>query len=124
MAAFVIVENLETGREAQEFVGRQTKLPALRVLVVKVVVDGKCFIGQEAAWFERLDERGEQRPIEVEEDDDDIVDLFPKAWVIGRWLFEVDLPSRDIGERTGPCCLRELTQSFGVAVDGVDTIAV
>ena len=44
-----------------------------------VVVDGKRFIQQYTAGFQRLDERGEEWPIQVKEHEDGIIRLLPEV---------------------------------------------
>src|SRR2546422_11068782 len=70
--AFVIVQDAQSGGEAQQLVVRQAKLPAPWMPAAQVVVDQKRLIDQHAAWFERLQEGREQRAVEVEEAENDV----------------------------------------------------
>ena len=54
--AFVIVQDAQSGGEAQQLVVRQAKLPAPWMPAAQVVVDQKRLIDQHAARFERLQE--------------------------------------------------------------------
>ena len=72
------MKNAEAESEAQEFTRCEAKFSTLWMSVLDVVVDGKGFIQQDTAWFQRVDEMGEERSIQVKEDENDIVRFMSK----------------------------------------------
>lgn len=81
------MENVEAWCEAQEFARCKAKLSPFRMSVPEVVVDGKRFIQQDTAWLQRVDERGEERPVQVKEDENGIVRCMPEMRFPRRRLF-------------------------------------
>ena len=67
------MENAEARCEAQEFTRCKAKLPTLWMPASDVVIEGEGFIQQDTAGFQRIDEMGEKRSVQVKEDENGIV---------------------------------------------------
>jgi hypothetical protein len=120
MRPFVVVEHVERRGQVQQLIGRQTKLSTLRVMVIHVIVDGKRFIHQDPAGLQRSHDGREQRAMKIKEDKNDVIDVFPKVWLIRSRLLKIQSPRRD---GCGWMVLRrceEVRQRTLVSIDGVD----
>ena len=119
MFALVIVENAQGRGEAEEFVLRQTKLPSPRMLMAKIIVDGKCFVEEDAIGFQGVNDDREQRPMQVKKDDDGIITFVAQAGRVIRRGFQVEDACRETGEtlcaRSGFQC----GEGVGVSIDGL-----
>lgn len=117
------MENAEAGCEAQEFARCKAKLLTLWMSAPDVVFDGKGFIQQDAAGLQRVDESGEERPVQVKEDENDIVRFMPKIQLVRRRLFQIKHSRTDTGETSCSGDGRKLSEGLFVAIDGFNLVA-
>lgn len=117
------MENVEAWCEAQEFARCKAKLSPFRMSVPEVVVDGKRFIQQDTAWLQRVDERGEERPVQVKEDENGIVRFIPEMRFPRRRLFQIKHSRTDAGEMPYSGDGRKLCEGLFITIDRFDLIA-
>ena len=116
------MENAEAGCEVQKFTMRKAKLRTLRMPALDVIVHGEGFIQQDTAGLQRVDEMGEERSIQVKEDEDGIVCFMPEIRLLRR-LLQIKHSRFDAGEVSCPGIGRKLREGLLIAIDGIDLVA-
>lgn len=101
---------------------RKAKLQTLWMPALHMVVNGEGFIQQDPAWLQRVDEMGEERSMQVEEDEDGIVCFMPEIRLLRR-LFQIKRLRFDAGEMSRPGIGRKLREGLLIAIDGFDLVA-
>ena len=67
----------------------KAKLSTLWMLALGVVIDGKGFVEQHPAGLQRLDKRGEERSVQVKEDENGIVRFMSEMRLLRRWQLQI-----------------------------------
>lgn len=116
------MENAEAGCEVQKFAMRKAKLPTLWMPALHMVINGEGLIQQDPAGLQRVDEMGEERSIQVEEDEDGIVCFMPEIRLLRR-LFQIKRSRFDAGEVSRPGIGSKLREGLLIAIDGFDLVA-
>ena len=121
---FVVRQHAESRREPEQFIVRKAKFPSAWMAMAYVVVDGEGFVDQDPVWFQRFDERGKYRAMEIEKHDDHVIFLLREFRPFIRCPFKVYCPDMEIGKvslfRRGS----ELCHGLFIPVHRIDLIAV
>lgn len=101
----------------------KAKLSTLWMLALDMAIDSKGFIQQHPAGLQRLDKRGEERSVQVKEDENGIVRFMPEMRLLQRLLLQIQHSRTDVGEVSYSGAGRKACEGLFVAIDSVDLVA-
>ena len=101
----------------------KAKLSTLWMLALDVVIDSKGFIQQHSAGLQRVDKRGEERSVQVKEDENGIVRFMSEMRLLRRWQLQIQHSRTDVSEMSCLGVSQKPCEGLFVSINSVDLVA-